>query len=142
MSFLEIKEHSGEGLDWGVISGNWKVGIKNYKPGNAFENLKDVERHLKTDEVFVLLEGECILIYGDDREFIEQTYKTVQMEKNKMYKMKKSVWHNMVTFPDTKMILIENEDTSMENSEVKDLKEEHLGELSLQIKKIIDKINR
>ena len=40
------------------------------------------------------------------------------MEPNKVYNIPATLWHNTITTKDTKMILIEDSNTSMENSDV------------------------
>ena len=43
------------------------------------------------------------------------------METFKVYNIPQSLWHNTVTQKDTKMILIEDVSTGMENSDILDL---------------------
>ncbi len=66
------------------------------------------ERHLETDEAFVLLEGKALLI-EDDTEY--------EMEKCKVYNIKKGIWHHIVVSPDATVLVIENSNTSPDNTE-------------------------
>ena len=43
------------------------------------------------------------------------------MEKDKVYNIPATLWHNTITQKDTKMILIEDSNTSMENSDILNL---------------------
>jgi hypothetical protein len=131
---FSVTEFNGEGLTRAVESGEWFVGIKNYKPANDVDTLEVLEKHLKTDEVFVLLSGICTLLIdkseaGDCKDVI-----CVPMDQNKVYCINKNVYHTTIVSKDVKMILIENKDTSAENSEFITLCDEHIAFLKKEIK--------
>ena len=107
---LEIFEHSGEGYMPNMHFESWRVATMNYSPKNDEANLTYLERHMKTDEVFVLMHGECTLIIGKDMV-------RVPMKKYKIYNVKKGVWHTNFVSRDAKVLIVENEDTGEENSE-------------------------
>jgi mannose-6-phosphate isomerase-like protein (cupin superfamily) len=65
---------------------------------------------METDEVFVLLEGSAYLTIG-----LEMT--RVDLEPNKIYNVKKGVWHSHIMSPDAKVLIVENSNTSAANSE-------------------------
>jgi len=113
-------EFAGEGMQRVFENEKWTVGIKNWKPANDITGITNLERHNKTDELFVLLEGACTLVYANETEKGLE-FDAVKMEKNKVYNIPATLWHNTVTRKDTKMILIEDSSTSMENSDVLDL---------------------
>ncbi|MDF2183984.1 cupin domain-containing protein [Grimontia hollisae] len=129
--FVKQSKNSGEGLMWCTSFNSWKVGIKNHKVENSLKNFELLERHFETDEVFILLSGRCFLIVGDSEQLESQEMEVIDMEPNSIYTMKQGVWHNMVTFDDTKLVLVEEKKTSLENSEVKplpDIKRERIKE--------------
>ena len=105
---LEIKEYNGEGYDRTLTYGAWRVAFLNH--AERFENTTYLERHLLTDEVFVLLCGEAELLIGERGE-------TVKMEPCKLYNVKVGVWHNIRVSRDAKVLVVENSDTGKENSE-------------------------
>lgn len=115
---MEIQEftYTGDGMNPVYKNEHWMVGIKNFKPANAAENLDTLERHNKTDELFALLEGSCTLIYANETEK-GLIFKKKVMEKGLLYNIPASLWHNTVTLPGTKMLLIEAPDTGSENSD-------------------------
>lgn len=113
-------EFTGEGMQRVFENEKWTVGIKNWKPANDITGISNLERHNKTDELFVLVEGACTLIYANETENGLE-FGAVKMEKDKVYNIPATLWHNTVTQKDTKMILIEDSNTSMENSDVIDL---------------------
>ncbi|MEF9969878.1 MAG: cupin [Ruthenibacterium sp.] len=124
MKILEYA-YEGEGLTRVYENSDWMVGIKNWKPANDITGLDCLERHNKTDEFFILLAGNCTLLYANDE---NGTLKidAVKMEPMKVYNIPATLWHNTVTQKDTKMVLVERPDTSMDNSEILSLSAEQL----------------
>ncbi len=119
---IQMFTYAGEGMNPVYKNEKWMVGIKNFKQANAVENLDMLERHNKTDELFVLLEGNCTLIYANeaDEGFIMEK---VGMKKETVYNIPAGLWHNTVMTPGTKMLLIEAPDTSTDNSDFASLNE-------------------
>ena len=109
---IEILEHNGEGFSKIVCFGAWRVAFLRCEERLA--HLKKLERHMETDEVFVLLEGKATLYIGLEKEPFE-------MEPFKMYNVKQAVWHAIVVSEDAKVLIVENQDTTEENSEYIDL---------------------
>ena len=105
---IEIFEHDGAGYESTMNFGEWRVAFMNYS--DALSKMTKYERHMLTDEVFVLLEGKATLIVGEKK----TAYK---MEKFKIYNVKRAVWHGTVMSPDAKILIVENQNTSAENSE-------------------------
>lgn len=110
-------EFNGEGMNRVFENEKWTVGIKNWKPANDITGIDCLERHNKTDELFVLLEGACSLIFANEVGG-ELELGVVKMEKNKVYNIPATLWHNTITQKDTKMVLIEDSNTSMDNSDI------------------------
>ena len=105
---LEIKEYNGEGYNRTHTYGAWRVAFLNH--ADRFENTTYLERHMLTDEVFLLLGGSAELLIGDRGE-------TVKMEPCKIYNVKAGVWHNIRVSRDAKVLVVENSETGKENSE-------------------------
>ena len=74
------------------------------------ENICKLERHTKTDEVFVLLEGNATLHIG-------LKFEKTPMEMGKLYNVKCGQWHAISMMPNTKVVIIENEDTDKSKTE-------------------------
>lgn len=122
-------EFGGEGMQRVFENEKWTVGIKNWKPANDITGIDNLERHNKTDELFVLIAGTCTLVSAVETENGLAFSKTV-MEPNKVYNIPATLWHNTITTKDTKMILIEDSNTSMENSDVVSLTAEQIAEVT------------
>lgn len=113
-------EFEGEGLTRVFENEKWMVGIKNWKPANDIENTNCLERHNKTDELFVLLAGKCVLLFANEVNG-ELVIEAEDMEPMKVYNIPRTLWHNTVTSKDTKLILVEDSSTGMDNSDVLNL---------------------
>lgn len=118
-------EFTGEGMQRVFENEKWTVGIKNWKPANDVTGIDCLERHNKTDELFVLVEGACTLVYANETENGLE-FGAVKMEPKKVYNIPATLWHNTITQKDTKMILIEDSNTSMENSDILNLNGEQI----------------
>lgn len=117
---IQSFEMNGEGMQRVYENEKWTVGIKNWKPANDITGTNCLERHNQTDELFVLLNGRCTLISAEEVDG-ELQLEALEMEPFKVYNIPRSLWHNTVTQKDTKMVLIEDVSTGMENSDVIDL---------------------
>ena len=118
--FVEIKSYDGEGFQPLVYFESWRVAVLNDCPEKyRRDTVKFVERHNKTDEVFVLLSGECTLLIGGNGE--EPTLEALPMEPYKVYNVRKGVWHNLLGSPDMRLFIVENADVSKENSDYFDV---------------------
>lgn len=58
---IEIKDFNGEGYSPVISYHNWRVAIVNYCERLREDCVCKVERHTKTDEVFILLQGKAKL---------------------------------------------------------------------------------
>lgn len=124
---MEILNYTfeGEGMQRVFENEKWTVGIKNWKPANDITGIDCLERHNLTDELFVLIAGSCTLVYANEVDG-KLEIGAVVMEPNKVYNIPATLWHNTITRKDTKMILIEDSNTSMENSDILALSAEQI----------------
>lgn len=111
---IEKKSHKGEG-QWKVLveTEGWNVAFLRY--GEKFAKYNQMERHLETDEVFVLLEGTATLYTPDE---------VCEMEPMMVYNIPKGEWHHITVSRDATVLVIENANTTKENSESKFLESE------------------
>ena len=125
---MEILKYAfeGEGLTRVFENEKWMVGIKNWKPMNDIANINNLERHNETDELFILLNGQCTLLYANETAD-GLDIQAVRMEPLKVYNIPHTLWHNTVTQKDTKLALIEDSSTGSANSDVLDLTEAQIA---------------
>lgn len=105
-----IEEYSFTDEGWKVLieSGEWKIGILRHN--ERFSAFRELELHELTDEVFVLLAGSATL-YTDS----EQT----EMKPLTVYNIPAGVWHHIVVSEDASVLVVENRNTSKENTQKK-----------------------
>ena len=110
MKDLEIFEYNGEGYNRTMNYQGWRVAIANFGEHFDEERYNYLERHLLTDEVFVLLSGEASLIIG-------KQFSKTNLEVGKIYSVKKGVYHALLMKRDAKVLIVENHNTGRENTE-------------------------
>ena len=106
---VEILKFTGSDFQVMTQFEGWKIGLLRHS--RRFSAAEQMERHLLTDEVFVLLEGEATL-------YVEQ--EQIPMEKCALYNVKKGVWHHIVVSEDATVMVVENSSTIKENTEKKE----------------------
>lgn len=112
---LEVRAHNKEGYSPVVDYCAWRVAVLNYSDQLLPQHLKAVQRHNETDEVFILLRGRCILFIGDGDQEVSGLF-AVNMEPLKLYNVKKSTWHTHTLDKDAMVLIVENRDTTYDNS--------------------------
>jgi mannose-6-phosphate isomerase-like protein (cupin superfamily) len=108
MKELEVFTYDGSGYNPTMHFDSWRVAFLNY--AERFDRIEKLERHLLTDEVFVLLSGKAVLLLGEKAQ-------AVNMETGKIYNVKKGVWHAIKVTPDAKILIVENHNTGFENTQ-------------------------
>ena len=111
---IRIGVHTDGGFKVMVESGEWKVGMLRYN--ERFSRLGEMERHLLTDEVFILLSGSATL-YTDGE--------TIKMEVGTVYTVPQEVWHHIVVSEDAAVLVAENSDTGSDNTEKRSVSNAH-----------------
>ncbi len=114
---LEVKSCTEAGYHPLVYFEGWRVAFLNDTPKFHPENIREMQRHNTSDEVFLLLAGTCTLYIGDGRGREPGKIITVNLEPGVLYNVRKGVWHTHVTGRGTTVAIIENADVSPENSE-------------------------
>ncbi len=107
---MEICAFNGEGYMPLTAFGTWRVAMVNACERLLRENLQRMERHMETDEIFVLLQGDATLHIGHDRT-------DYPMELGKLYCVKCGEWHCISTAPGAKVLIVENDDVGEANTE-------------------------
>lgn len=110
MKGLDILEYEGSGYQRLANNGKWTFAGLNWAPRFDEKNLVDLERHLLTDEIFVLVKGKATLVMGEKCERIE-------MEPLKYYNVRAGIWHNIVVSEDARVLITESSNTSKDNTE-------------------------
>lgn len=122
---MEILEFQREGYKPIVDYESWRVAVLKYCEDLKLENIKTMQKHNETDEVFVLLHGNCTLFTGGFGNRPEKI-RAVKMLPHKLYNIKKGVWHNHIMDKEGEVLIVENKNTSDENSPIIKLDEVQL----------------
>ena len=123
-TLLEIRDYHGEGYKPLIDYGDWRVAILRFLDGLQPERIDSMERHTETDEVFVLLRGQGLLIIGGSGAQVDEICLQV-MEQGVLYNVKRNAWHTILLSRDASVLLVENRDTGDHNSEYTRLSPEH-----------------
>jgi hypothetical protein len=113
---LDIKEYQGIGYMPLIEYDRWRVAVLRFIDDLLPENIHSMQRHMETDEVFVLLKGQCILFIGVGNDLITEIHPQV-MEAEKVYNVKKACWHTHILSKDAMVLIVENRDTGEQNSQ-------------------------
>ncbi len=113
-TLLQVREYTGIGYAPMIDSGAWRVAILRFDELLP-QRLGKMQRHDKTDEVFVLLAGRCILFIGQGAEYVTEIH-AQDMEPMKLYNVKRGCWHTHTLNQDATVLIIENQDTNSSNS--------------------------
>jgi ureidoglycolate hydrolase len=125
---LEVREYTGIGYKPLIDFGAWRVAILRYHPELLPEHITKMQRHDQTDEVFVLLDGRCILFLGAGGDSVTEVF-AEDMEPMKLYNVKRATWHSHTLSEDAVVLIVENMDTTVSNSPETVLSSEQQKEL-------------
>jgi mannose-6-phosphate isomerase-like protein (cupin superfamily) len=118
---LEISSYNGEGYKPLVDFADWRVALLRFLDDLIPERIDSMERHMETDEVFVLLEGRGVLLLGGNGAEVS-AFEAQPMEPVKLYTVKQYAWHSILMSRDANILLVENKDTGEHNTEFCPLK--------------------
>lgn len=114
---IEIKDYLGNGYSQLVSYDQWRVAVLRFLDELLPENMVTMERHLETDEVFILVRGRGMLLLGGNSQ-IPDEIQSIIMDIGRVYNIKKNTWHTISLTKDAHVIIVENDDTDDSNSEV------------------------
>ncbi len=123
-SLLEIRDYDGIGYKPLIDFGEWRVAILRYIDEIQPDRIDTMERHMETDEVFVLLNGRGVLLMGGNEKKVDRVKPQV-MECGKLYNVRRAVWHSILLSHDATILLVENRNTGKENTEYDQLSATH-----------------
>jgi ureidoglycolate hydrolase len=115
-TLIEVRDFSGAGYEPLIDYASWRVALMRYSDPYHPEKIDRVERHVDTDEVFVLLAGQVTLLVGDGETCAERLVPQ-DMEPLKLYNVKSNVWHTILFSRDAAVLIVENRDTGSHNTQ-------------------------
>lgn len=117
---IEIHEYAGAGYRPLVYNQGWMVALLNYEDIMRPDRATEIERHLKTDEVFILLQGQAAFYLESEG----QPLRVVELKPGLIYNVTKGTWHNLLATRDAALAIVENRDTDKFDTEIRPLTDE------------------
>lgn len=132
---IEISNFTDEGYQPLVVYGEWRVAVLRYHKDAEPEKILTMERHTLTDEVFVLTHGKAVLVIGGTDANLGDL-QAYPMERGQIYNVKRNAWHTTLLSQDAHIVIVENDNTTKDNSESTPLNNSHLDQLMTIAKEI------
>ncbi|MGN1220944.1 MAG: hypothetical protein ACI4TU_08395 [Candidatus Cryptobacteroides sp.] len=106
MNHIEAYSHKGQGYNPFLISDGWQIAVLNYAPEETAEAIDKLDIHHLTDEAFMLVEGEVVLISASIKDS-EIVYDMVRMKPGTVYNVPVNVWHKIAMKPGSSVYIVE-----------------------------------
>jgi hypothetical protein len=126
--YIDVTSYEGEGYLPMIDFKSWRVAILRYCEELEVQNLKTMQKHNETDEIFILLAGNCTLFVGGMGDTINDV-DSIAMKPLQLYNVKQGVWHTHTLDKDATVLIVENQDTSDINSPTLPLAPEQIDQL-------------
>lgn len=119
--YIDIVDFPAEDYQPLIDYESWRVAVLRYCENVKRENIKTMQKHEFTDEVFVLLDGNCTLLCGGNG-LCPREIEELPMEPMRAYNVKKGTWHNHTLDEKGAVLIIENRNTCDDNSPILPIK--------------------
>lgn len=126
--YIEVSSYEGEGYRPMIDYKTWRVAILRYCEELEVQNLITMQKHNESDEVFILLEGNCTLFTGGKGERVDEI-DGISMKPLQLYNVKQGVWHTHTLDKNATVLIVENQDTSDKNSPTEALTQDQIAKL-------------
>jgi endo-1,4-beta-D-glucanase Y len=137
---IETYKIEGDGYHPFLIRDGWQVAQLNYQEEQHINNIKKLDVHLQTDEVFVLTKGVSVLIAANIEEG-EPVFELELMEQHKVYNIPQDMWHNIAMEKGSEVIIIEKSNTHISDFEFFELSKEKQIELKEKVEVLMNSVN-
>ena len=100
-----------------IMRDGWQVAKLNYMPQQDVKAIHKLDKHNNTDEVFILLKGTAILIAAEEKGEGNFSFQCKRMEQGITYNIPKGIWHNIAMVESTELIIVEKDNTHVNDYE-------------------------
>lgn len=114
-NLLSVTSYDGAGIGGTVEGREYTILLLNYLPRLSPDKIADMQRHLETDESFILLQGKAVLFAAAGEE-VPGELEAYVLQPGVIYTVPKNIWHTQAMTKDAKILLVENSGTVAENS--------------------------
>lgn len=126
--FIDVVSYDGEGYMPLVDYESWRCAVLRYCEELELQNLDSMQKHDETDELFILLEGDCVLFTGGQGDEITEI-DAMKLEPLKVYNVKRGTFHTHTLEKGCTVLIVENRDTCDDNSPTVKMTEEQMAEV-------------
>ena len=136
MSAIESYTTKEEGYSPFLISDGWQVAQLNFIKEQHIDSIDKIEVHHQTDEAFILLRGEAVLISVNiikDR----FTFITKIMKPHVTYNIPKGIWHNIAMENECELLIVEKSNTHINDVTYKQLDKSQIMDLRYKVGKLL-----
>lgn len=109
---IETYSHGSEGYNPFLIRDGWQVAQLNYMPEQAAGGIVKMDKHLQTDEAFILLKGKAILIAATETA-AGFSFTGMLMQPGITYNIPVNTWHNIAMNESAQVIIVEKNNTHL-----------------------------
>lgn len=132
---IESYEIKDNGYHPFIIREGWQVAQLNYMPEQHIDAITRLDVHHETDEVFILLKGDAVLIAASiENGNVE--YEMELMQCYRTYNIPKHRWHNIAMKEGCELIIVEKSNTHISDFEHFDLNKVQRKALRTAVKQL------
>ena len=135
---IEEYRHSKEGYNPYLIGPKWQVAQLNYIPDLAPNAITKIDVHHNTDETFLLMAGQAVLIAATIQPGRIQ-FEVINMKPKVLYNIPKDCWHNIALSTDAEVSITEDANTHLGDYEFHYLNDQEQEELHKLIQSVWEK---
>lgn len=135
---IEEYRHEDGGYNPFLIGPKWQVAQLNYDPSLAPDSIDKIDIHHKTDETFLLMDGQALLIAANINEGLPE-FEVINMKPKVLYNIPKGCWHNIAMSKDAEVLITEDANTHLGDYEYYHFNSQEKEELKQLIKSVWNK---
>jgi len=130
---IETYTYSEAGYKPCLITPDWQAALLNYADSQAYSAMNKLEKHDKTDEVFVLLGGTATLIAAEfDGDTIVR-WDIQPLKPGVIYNIPIAGWHNIAMKENAQILIVEDANTHLNDVTYRSLTEDQQQELQTKL---------
>ena len=117
---MTIERHDWTGVGYAplIFDGDWQAALLNWEPPIDAAGCHEIERHARTDEVFILLQGRAWLFARMDE---SEAWRHEDLRPGRLYNLARGAWHNLIASRDARLAIVERRDTHLDDTELRPL---------------------
>jgi hypothetical protein len=127
-NLIETYPIDSPGYDPFLIREGWQVARLTHIPEQDLFGIRKMDKHLLTDELFILLKGTAVLIAASEEDANFQ-FEFVRMEPGIPYNIPVGQWHNIAMDREAELIIVEKDKTHLGDYEYRPLRAHQIDQV-------------